>query len=381
MMGPATFLGSRFLYLGREKALKVRRGCIESETPIGDVHKTRLVILGKPHYYETIHSFPFANIKEIREAVIMDIPAYSPFETPLFLMKKLDIPDGGCRVNLWFIRPDAVELLKRLSPMIIIPESGLLALEKDSAQNLYHIQKQGINELWVHVGNDLLTQSMDVCDKNMEQETFTRIIGGNAEKYAVTVIADQQEYMEILHGALMNMSFNAAWPFLFPIKSLSNFNPKNLKIGLTVAAALFMIYLSVIVAIPYSAESRLIKVDQELTPRIAGLMKIQRQVEALYARQNELTGILRKHIPKLPLLILLNDILPENTIIFQLVCAGNTVEFKGITPKSTALLDAVSSQPVIQNARYTSPIRQDQASSREVFTLSFVYNPADTAAP
>jgi Tfp pilus assembly protein PilN len=110
-------------------------------------------------------------------------------------------------------------------------------------------------------------------------------------------------------------------------------------------------------------------------------MKNQQQVEALYARQNELAGILQKNVPKLPMLILLNEVLPENTIIFQLIMAGNAVELKGMTPKSTALLEALSARPVIQNARYTAPIRQDQASSREVFTLSFIYNPAGAITP
>jgi len=380
-ISPIAILGSHFLYLGQGKALKVRKGLIEAEAEIDDVRKTHLVVLGKNHYYETIRSFSFANTKEIREAVVMDIPAYSPFDTPLFLMKKMDIPDGGCKVNLWFIHPRAVEWLSRLSPMIIIPESGLLALTKDSQQNLYHVQKQEKEALWVYVGKDMLTQSMDVCDGQIEQETFTRIIGGNAEKYAVTEIEDSQDYMEMLHGALMNMSFNAVLPFLFPIKSLARFNPKNLKIGLSVAAALFVIYMAVIVILPYSAESGLMKADKDITPRVASLMKNQLQVEALYARQNELTGVLQKHIPKLPLLIMLNEVLPENTLITQLVTAGNTVELKGMTPKSTALLEALSARPAIQNARYTAPIRQDQSSSREVFTLSFIYNPAENTNP
>jgi Tfp pilus assembly protein PilN len=123
------------------------------------------------------------------------------------------------------------------------------------------------------------------------------------------------------------------------------------------------------------------KADKDITPRVASLMKNQLQVEALYARQNELTGVLQKHIPKLPLLIMLNEVLPENTLIAQLVTAGNTVELKGMTPKSTALLEALSARPAIQNARYTAPIRQDQSSSREVFTLSFIYNPAENTTP
>lgn len=381
MMGPATFLGSRFLYLGRNNALKIRNGRIEAELPIDDAGKTRLLVLGKHHYYETIRAFPFTNVKEIRQAVAMDIPAYSPFDTPLFLMKKTDSTDGGCRVNLWFVQPSAVEWLNRLSPTIIIPESGLLALAEDSPETLYQIQKQENETLWIYVGKDMLTQSLDARDGKMEQETFTRIIGGNAGKYGVTEIADRLDYMEMLHGALMNMSFNAVFPFLFPIKSIARFNPKNLKIGLSVAAALFVMYGAVVMALPYLAESELMKEDQEITPRVSGLMKNQRQVEALHARQKELTGIFQKHIPKLPLLILLNDVLPENTVIFQLIAAGNTVELKGITPKSTALLEALSARPVIQNARYTAPIRQDQASSREVFTLSFIYNPAGAATP
>lgn len=380
-IGPTTLLGSHFLYLGRENALRVRKGRIEVETPIDDAGKIRLLVLGKSHYYETIRSFPFVNIKEIREAVIMDIPAYSPFETQLFLMKKVYVPDGGCRVNLWFIHPSAVECLNRLSPMIIIPESGLLAMAKNSAQNLYHIQKQEKEALWVYVGKDMLTQSIDVCNGQIEQETFTRMIGGNADKYAVKEIADTQDYMEMLHEALLNISLNSIAPFLFPVKSLARFNPKNLKIGLSVAAGLFLIYMAVIVTLPYFAESGLKEADKEITPQVASLMKNQLQLEALYARQKELIGILRKHVPKLPLLIMLNEVLPEDTIIFQLLTAGNTVELKGMTPKSTALLEALSSRPAIQNARYTAPIRQDQASSREVFTLSFIYNPAGAVTP
>ena len=381
MVGPATLFGDRFLYLGREKALKVGKRCIEAEMPVGDAGKAHIVVLGKHHYYEKIHSFPFANIKEVREAVTMDISAYSPFDTPLFFMKKMDIPDGGCRVNLWFINPDAVEWVNRLSPLILVPESGLLALAKNSQETLYHIQKKENEALWVYVGKDLLTQSMNFFDGQMEQETFIRIIGGNPENHAVSKIADMQDYLETLHRVMMSMSFSAALPFLFPIKTLGRFNPKNLKIGLSIAAGLFLLYGAATATLLYSIESGLMKADKEIMPQVTSLMKDQQQVEALFAWQNELSGILRKHIPKLPLLILLNDVLPENTTIFQLVTAGNTVEIKGMTPKSTALLEALSARPVIQNARYTAPIRQDQASSMEVFTLSFIYNPSGVTPP
>ena len=381
-MGPAIFLGKQFLYLGREKVLTIRKGRIQAESYIGDAGATRLLVLGKHHYFETIRTFPFTNITEIRQAVTMDMPAYSPFDTSLFLMKKMDNPDGGgCRVNLWFIHLGAVDWLNHLSPMVMIPESCLLALTKDAPETLYHIRKEENEALWVYVGKGSLTQSLDGCDGKMEQETFTRLIGGNPEQYTIKEIADLQAYMQMLHGLLMNMSFNAVWPFLFPIKSLARFNPKHLKIGLSAAASLFMIYMAAAVILPYSAESGLMKEDEEITPRVASMLKMQQQVDALSFRQNELTGILQKHIPKLPLLILLNDVLPENTIIFQVLAAGNTVELKGMTPKSTALLEALTARPVIQNARYTAPIRQDQASGREVFTLSFIYSPAGAATP
>lgn len=381
MVGPATIFGGRFLYLGREKTLKVGKRGVEAEMPVDDVGKTRIVVLGKHHYYETIHSFPFANLKEIREAVIMDISAYSPFDTPLCFVKKMDIPDGGCRVNLWFIHPDAVQLLNRLSPMILIPESGLLALAKNSQETLYHIQKQEKEALWVYVGKDLLTQSMNFHNGKIEQETFTRIIGGNPENHAVSKIADMQVYLETLHRVLMSMPFSAVLPFLFPIKSLGRFDPKYLKIGLSIAAGLCLLYGAATATLLYSIESGLMKADREIMPQVTSLMKDQQQAEELFAWQNELSGILRKQIPKLPLLILLNEILPKNTTIFQLVAAGNTVEIKGITPKSTELLEALTARPVIQNARYTAPIRQDQASSMELFTLSFLYNPTGVAAP
>ena len=82
----AELLFKKILYLGEKNYLIHRNGKIEGVSA-DHGQKVRLIVLGKKHYFETLKSFPFSNIKEIRSAIEMDITAFSPFKTDRFFVR------------------------------------------------------------------------------------------------------------------------------------------------------------------------------------------------------------------------------------------------------------------------------------------------------
>jgi general secretion pathway protein L len=87
---------------------------------------------------------------------------------------------------------------------------------------------------------------------------------------------------------------------------------------------------------------------------------------------------LNRYTYKLPLINLLNKVLPEETTIRQLTVSGNMVEMRGTVPKASELLGSLSQGHGVKNARFISPLKEDKKTGMEIFRLTFIFDPQIT---
>lgn len=366
------FLFNKILYLGEKNYLIHRDARIEElGTDYGG--KVRLIVLGKKYYFETLKTFPFSNMKEIKSAVEMDITAFSPFKTRRFFARKIGGTEGGTRLNLWFIDEKIADTLHSLSPLILIPETALLSFLDEGAAKIYTIRHTDEENLLVHVGTDGAVRSMISTGKKGSLQGFRRSVGAKAQDCPARDIAGTEKYLSLFPAILYGM----------PLKSLRSFvnaeffpqaiDKKHLKIGAATACALFLAYTGFSGVMPHLAEKRLQQEDKELSLNLSGLLEKQAMIESYSKKQRELAERINTYTYKLPLLNLLNEVLPDGTTIRQLTVSGNMVEMRGMALKASDLLGALSQGKGIKNAQFTSPLREEKKTGLEVFRLTFVY--------
>ena len=368
----AEVLFKKILYLGEKNYFIHRHGKIE-ETGTDYSGKVRLIVLGKKHYFETLKSFPFSNIKEIRSAIEMDITAFSPFKTDRFFIRKIADRDESTRVNLWFIDNKIANTLHTLSPLIIIPETAFLSFLDEGAPKIYTIRNKNEESLSVYIGRDRAVKSMASRHNRVNLQSFRRTVGAEARDCPARDIEGIEEYLALFPAILYGMPLKSLLGFANPDSFSLKVNKKQLSMGLATAAFLFLLYTGLSGLLPYYADKSLREEDKTLSLSLSGLLNKQEMVDTYHKKQKELAEKLNSYTYKLPLINLLNTILPEETTIRQLTVSGNMVEIRGTVPKASELLGALSQEKGIKNARFTSPLREDKKTGMEIFTLTFVY--------
>jgi len=112
-----SWLFSRFLYLDKTAVVLDRNGRELPEPALPG--RYRAVLLGKHTYFETIAEFPFSDLKEITAAIRLSPGDYAPFHTDLFFVRRIGRQPDKTRVNLWFVRPETCDIIRRVHPWFI----------------------------------------------------------------------------------------------------------------------------------------------------------------------------------------------------------------------------------------------------------------------
>lgn len=368
----AAVLFKKILYLGEKNYLIHRHGKIE-EIGADYIGKVRLIVLGKKYYFETLKSFPFSNIKEIRSSIEMDITAFSPFKTDRFFVRKIGESDESTKVNLWFIDNKIANTLRTLSPLILIPETALLSFLDESSPRIYTIRNKDEESLSVYIGRDRAVKSMTSRQNRVDLERFRRSVGAEARDCPARDIVGIEEYLALFPAILYGMPMRSLLGFANPDSFSLKVNKKQLSMGLATAAFLFLLYTGLSGLLPYYADKSLQEEDKTLFLSLSGLLKKQEMVDIYHKKQKELAERVTNYTYKLPLINLLNTILPEETRIRQLTVSGNMVEMRGTVPRASELLGALSQGKGIKNARFTSPLREDKKTGMEIFRLTFIF--------
>ena len=362
----------KVLYLGQEKNLIFSSKGIEEVSRLNK-EKIRVVALGKEYYFETLRIFPFSNLKDIRSAVETDMGAFSPFETELFFVKKIQGEGGHSKVNIWFVLPDIARMIRDLSPFLIIPETALLSLRPNSGAVLYAINRGPEKEVFAYVGRDGSVRSTFTCFGNPDLKDFRRSMGYEAGDCPVMEISDAEKYRQLLFNTFSAASIRNFSSFWNLDSLFSRFRWSTLKRGLIVTLFLFFIYTGLSMIFPYQTAKKLVNEDKRISASLSGLLKKQGQIEDFERKQKILAEKLNACTGKMFVIKTINDALPARVCIRQLTISGNKVVIKGMAPKASQALAALSKAKGIKNTSFTSPLREDRKSGMEIFTLTFIY--------
>lgn len=365
-------LFNRILYLGEKTYLIDKEGRIK-ETGDHDAGGARLIVLGKNLYFETLKTFPFSSVKDIRSAVKTDIHAFSPFETDLFLVRRIGETGERTSVNLWFVNKAGCERLRALSPLFIIPETALLPFVNNALPTVYAIRKTNDERLFSFVREDGAVKSMAPHRDKEDITLFKRSVGGRAIEAPVKEVTEWEGYFGMVQNALYAIPPKTALSFTNRDYFSTSFDKKPLSVGIAVAAVLFFVYTGLSLFMPYMDAKYLNREDKALSLNLSGLLEKQDTVVKYQQRHKALAERLNRYTYKVPLLNLLNTVLPEDTTVRQFTAAGNMVEVRGVVPEATALLSALTQVKEVKTAQFTSPLRQDAKTGMEAFTLTFVY--------
>ena len=359
------------LYCGEQQYLFGAGGRIRE---VGGDHlkPVGIVVLGKRYYFETSKTFPFSSIKDIRSAIKMDISSLAPFKTERFFARKVAEEDGKTTLNIWFIDPQLSDTLDELSPRLIIPESALLPFLNEGEGKIYSIDR-GRENLLVHAGVDGLVKGMTGREGDQDLLSFRRTIGAEAKDCPVTVVQGMEEYLSLLRGILETMPLKKMLPFVNRDRFSLSGSQRILKWNLGTGAALICLFICLSFLLPYLAASRLESEDKALSHSLRQVLKSQEDLEYFRKKQEGPTKRINDYPYKIELISLLNKLLPEKIRIRLFKVSGNMVEMQGTTSKGSELLSALGKEKGITNAKFTTPIRQDQKTGMEIFSLSFAY--------
>ena len=199
-------------------------------------------------------------------------------------------------------------------------------------------------------------------------------MGPDAKDIPEKDIGKSEEYFALFPSLISEISIKNLFYFantdLFSIW----LNKKYLKIGLVSMAAIVLLYGGALGIFLNYTKNELKKEDKRLSSSLSGLLKTQEKTDYYYKMQRELTSRINSYVPKVPLLNVINDILPEKTIIRHLSVSGNVVQIKGIAIKGSDLLSVLSKTRGITEACFTSPVREDRKTGMESFAIRFSYD-------
>ena len=365
------WLTGRILYIGEDILLLDGNG-ISTAATVEDISTARVVVIGKAHYFETIKHFPFHKAGEIKSAVLLDQNAYAPFPTARCFIRKIQQTDDGATVNLWLISPEALGILEKQFISLAIPESALFSFYADQISQIYQVDIDG-KILLVWIGRNGAVQSIRSDSDGLYLEMFRRSIGREASSCPVIRISGQENYAAFLSETIAGLPVSGLYPFI-------NINPDALKLdshllrrGMYGVAAAFVIYLCLSLAIPYFVEKRLEKEDKEITAQSVEWVEKQNDIDQAVKKQRILADPINIYPSKYLLMTILCKVLPAEARITQMNISNNRVEIRGIAPSATDLLSALSETAGIQSTQFMSPVRKENKTGLDMFSLSFEF--------
>lgn len=365
------YISKRIFYVG-EKTYQIKRDLSIQEVDQGHIKKGAAIILGKKFYFETSKQFPFSNIRDLRSAIAIDTLNYSPFKTERFLIRKIGKKNGETLFNIWFIEEEIYKDLLRLSPLIIIPETALLSFLGKGGGAIYKINREH-EDLLVYIGGNGIIKSVSGGNGKNDVKNFKRSIGYEAKDLPEIDIARPEEYFGLFQRLISHITLKRFFYFANPNLFSVRLNKKYIKIGLTSIGIIFLLYGASVGIYVSHAKNELRMEDDRLSLNLSGLLKKQERTDYYHKISKELASNINAYTYKLPILNMLNDILPERAVIRHVSISGSIIQIKGTSTKGSDLLSILSKTRGIKGAGFISPVREDRKTGLENFEIRFNY--------
>ena len=366
------FLFKKCLYLGKRSYL-IRPGGEFLEVGKDFSDRVNLVILARESYFETVRNFPFTNLKDIKAAVEMDRAAYSPLVEGRVFIRKIKTEEGGVTVNLWFVDEQTTAKLERLSPLLVIPESAFPTFTRGT-ERVFAVREDDEGGFFAFVSRAGGVRSLLAQGLQGDFKHFTRIIGAVVHDCPMIRIRDGKDFFSFFPTTVYDMSIRDLGPFLSTASRSLQPRARSTKIGLLAAVLIFGFYLLISGIYPGLVRNRLRQENQALAGSLTDLLDKRKAIDHYRRDREKLAAPLNQYPYKLPLLNMLNRVLPTATTIVRLTVTGRVVEMQGVTPRASELMDSLAREPGVKNARFTAPLKEDKKTGGEFFRLTFVHD-------
>ena len=333
--------------------------------------KAGIVILSKDTYFETQKSFPFAPMADIRGAVASDINAYVPFDSPLFFIKKIYESQGKTRVNLWVVKKDVARRVRKLSPVLILPETLVVALAQDRLPCLVNVTKEGDKEILVYADKTRAVKSVDTKGESSIRDSFVRTC--DREAISLSQKISKEELTKLLKPAVLNMPMGQAGQFFnteaYSLAQAGKTGLKYLYLGLFI----FMVYTGISSWLIYQKKNQLEGLEISLSLEMGALEGKRADLESKVAQLQEIKAIVESYQPRTALLKTIMAAVPKGVLIRRIRISGHTVELEGAAPDASELMENLGKLKQVTGTRFTSPLRKDQKTGLDRFKLIAEY--------
>jgi len=342
--------------------------------------KPGLMILAKNTYFETQRSFPFSSLNDIRDAVKSDINEYSPIDTDLFFLRKINEIDGKSKVNLWFVKKEIGKTIQKLSPVFILPETYILIFSQDKTPSFFNITKEDNEKLFVYIDEHTGVKSLESKAGPNIMEDFSRMCN-RLEKSQNEIIIDSTDLKFFLKKGLFNIPFHESMKFLNKTSYSIEFAGKAGLKYLYIGVLLFFVYMGTTAFLVSQKKNHLESSEKLISKKVGPLMEKKIELEKQIDRLNLLQSTVENYQPKTTLIQAILKTAPKGLLIRRINISGHTLEIEGSAPDASEFIEALAKRSDMVDPRFTSPLIKEKKTDMERFKLIVEYTMAAREEP
>ena len=390
-----SFLG-RILYLEDDGYLlnwdgrNERVSCRKLDAPLENaaVKKCFVVVLGKDTYYETVKSFPITSVQDIKEAVRMEGCETCPFPYGQVFVRAVKQSENQSLVNLWYIKERTMSRIERLKPYILIPETALFGYmqalsfpqqapeaEREAETGKIVVVHKDASLLFSFVDENQLAFSYQsgLRDIDEARERFRKMVGYRAGKSPETSFAFPEPYLEAIYHAFWRQGLKGLPAFQYhnPFRAI-NLQKTVFIRGAAVALSLILLYSGIFSLILYRTKDRLEEAYAQKKAASVQYTRMEEEIRAKAGTYREVRQKIQDYRSKVAFYNLLNDTLPDGTIVASVNVMDRDVEIRGIAPRASDVLAAFNAAPGFESSRFVSGVsKAGQQENQESFGIGF----------
>lgn len=163
------------------------------------------------------------------------------------------------------------------------------------------------------------------------------------------------------------------WPNVLPPERRPSRSTLRRSLNLALAGLLLALIVGVAAQPLLEARGRLRALEAEVKQAQAeagGTRELEKRLEALLADSDWLDARKRDAVPTLALLREVTRLLPDDTWVTQLDLRGAELQLQGESRDAAALIPVLEASPLLEGARFRSPVTQGRDGDVERFHLS-----------
>ncbi|MCF6149077.1 MAG: pilus assembly protein PilM [Candidatus Kuenenia sp.] len=332
--------------------------------------------------------FPYANIKELREALTYQLDSFIPFnnEDVYFDVHLLSHNRHNSKVLIVAVKKEVLDdILSRLKALEIIPSRVIITpfafipLIVDKRGSVVIINKNKNNYNYNLYENSLLKLSSiarneDELTKQLktgapDEVFFTNKDNGILQKDSPVQVSQMDENSESYGAALYGISGYPCKLSLIKLRR-KQLNPQTSAMCFLIGFLVLFIFL-----IPYIQKINNLATLKTVDSRIKSIKKdvkivekTKEKMELLEATVINVDKISEKYIPRIDVILELARILPNDAWTKTIKIDNNLFEIEGDAVSSTNLIPILEDSPLFSTVGLASPVTKTQ-SGREKFRI------------